>query len=109
MAAGATGYLQKETNRERLLETVRGVFRGELRVPAEVVRREREILVSFAQGMSYPQIAKERGIKSVTVRNAVYSIQHKLQVGSMQGLVVWAVRNGLLDDYAAEDATDGEG
>ena len=123
VAAGATGYLQKETDRERLLAAVRGVYRGELLVPVEVVRRvfvqirdaagtgdpaeaagltprEREVLVSFAQGMSYAQIAGARGVKTVTVRNAVYSIQHKLGVGSMQGLVLWAVRNGLLDDYA---------
>ena len=38
VAAGAAGYLQKETDRERLLSTVRGVFRGEVRLPAEVVR-----------------------------------------------------------------------
>ena len=123
VAAGATGYLQKETDRERLLAAVRGVFRGELLVPVAVVRRvfgqirdaagtgdaaeaagltprEREVLVSFAQGMSYGRIAEARGVKTVTVRNAVYSIQQKLGVGSMQGLVLWAVRNGLLDDYA---------
>ena len=123
VAAGATGYLQKETDRERLLAAVRGVYRGELLVPVEVVRRvfvqirdaagtgdaaeaagltprEREVLVSFAQGMSYARIAEARGVKTVTVRNAVYSIQKKLDVGSMQGLVLWAVRNGLLDDYA---------
>ena len=123
VAAGATGYLQKETDRERLLAAVRGVYRGELLVPVDVVRRvfgqirdaagagdaaeaagltprEREVLVSFAQGMSYGRIAEARGVKTVTVRNAVYSIQQKLGVGSMQGLVLWAVRNGLLDDYA---------
>ena len=123
VAAGATGYLQKETDRERLLAAVRGVYRGELLVPVDVVRRvfgqirdaagtgdpaeaagltprEREVLVSFAQGMSYGRIAEARGVKTVTVRNAVYSIQEKLGVGSMQGLVLWAVRNGLLDDYA---------
>ncbi len=122
VAAGATGYLQKETDRERLLSTVRGVFRGELRLPAEAVRgviaavrgvaeagdagdaagltaREREILISFAGGMSYARIAEQRGIKPVTVRNAIYGIQGKLGVTSMQGLVLWAARNGLLDDY----------
>ncbi len=125
VAAGATGYLQKETNRERLLSTLRGVFRGELRLPAEAVRgviaairdvseagdaadaagltaREREILVSFAGGMSYTRIAEHRGVKPVTVRNAIYGIQHKLGVTSMQGLVLWAARNGLLDDYDPE-------
>ena len=125
VAAGATGYLQKETGRDRLLSTVRDVAMGELRVPAEVVTRvfagirggaktgdaaagagltprEREILVSFAKGMSYIRIAEARGIKPVTVRNAVYGIQHKLNVGSMQGLVFWAVRNGLLEGHAPD-------
>ena len=122
VAAGATGYLQKETDRERLLSTLRSVFRGELRLPAELVRsvvaavrsvseagdpaetagltaREREILVSFAGGMTYARIAEQRGIRPVTVRNAIYGIQQKLDITSMQGLVLWAARNGLLDDY----------
>lgn len=125
VAAGAAGYLQKETDRERLLSTVRGVFRGELRLPPEVVRgvfaavrgtaevgdaaaaagltaREREILVSFAGGMSYTRIAEQRSVRPVTVRNAIYGIQQKLGVTSMQGLVLWTARNGLLDDYDPE-------
>ena len=125
VAAGATGYLQKETDRERLLSTLRGVSRGELRLPAGLARgvvaavrsvsepgdatkaagltaREREILVSFAEGTSYARIAEQRGVKPVTVRNAIYGIQHKLGVTSMQSLVLWAARNGLLDDYEPE-------
>ena len=119
VAAGATGYLQKETDRERLLSTVRDAVSGELRVPVEVVRRafeeirgggragdaaagltqrEREILVSVSQGMSYARIAEARGIKPVTARNAIYGIQQKLGVGSMQELVLWSVRHGLLGD-----------
>ena len=119
VAAGATGYLQKETDRERLLSTVRDAVSGELRVPVEIVRRafeeirgggragdaaarltqrEREILVSVSQGMSYARIAEARGVKPVTVRNAIYGIQQKLGVGSMQELVLWSVRNGLLGD-----------
>ena len=119
VAAGATGYLQKETDRERLLSTVRDAVSGELRVPVEVVRRafeeirgggraedaaaaltqrEREILVSVSKGMSYARIAEARGVKPVTVRNAIYGIQQKLGVGSMQELVLWSVRNGLLSD-----------
>ena len=119
VAAGATGYLQKETDRERLLSTVRDAVSGELRVPVEVVRRafeeirgngraedaaagltqrEREILVSVSKGMSYARIAEGRGVKPVTVRNAIYRIQGKLGVGSLQELVLWSVRNGLLGD-----------
>ena len=125
VAAGATGYLRKDTDRELLLSALRSVYHGEVCVPGDVVRRvftrirsgalaagaigvaklterEREILLSFARGMSYEEIARARGIKTVTVRNAVYGIQHKLGVGSMQGLVLWAVRNGLLDEYVGE-------
>ena len=71
VAADATEYLQKETDREQLLSAVRDVARGDLRLPTEIVRRtfeairgsgrtedaaagltsrEREILVSFGPG-----------------------------------------------------------
>ena len=121
ISAGATGYLQKESGLDRLLTTVRDVALGELRVPADVVtrvfagirggakaadaadhagltERQREILVSFATGLSYDRIAEVRGIKPVTVRNTIYRIQDKLGLDTMQGLVLWTVRNGLLDD-----------
>ena len=120
IAAGATGYLLKETGRDRLLSTVRDVATGELRVPSAVVtrvfagisvgektgdaadgagltQREREILISFAMGKSYAEIAEARGIKPVTVRNAIYGVQGKLRVETMQELVLWTVRHGLLD------------
>ena len=121
VAAGATGYIQKVSGMERLLTTVRGVAAGELRVPADVVTRvfariraeakqggekgvagltERnlEILTSFCRSMSYGKIAEARGVKPVTIRNAVYAIQGKL--GSARSRRWWsgAVRNGLLDD-----------
>ena len=119
VAAGATGYLQKVSGMDRLLSTVKVVAAGEMRVPPEVVRRvfakiragaklleeeaeltprEKEILASFSQGMSYAAIAEARGVKPVTIRNAIYTIQVKLGVGTKQEIVVWAVRNGLLDD-----------
>ena len=119
VAADATEYLQKETDREQLLSAVRDVARGDLRLPTEIVRRtfeairgsgrtedaaagltsrEREILVSFGLGMSYARIAEARGIKPVTVRNAIYGVQQKLKVKTMQGLVLWCVRNGMVGD-----------
>ena len=48
--------------------------------------------------MSYARIAEAREVKPVTIRNAVHGIQRKLGFGSKQEIVVWAVRNGLLDD-----------
>ena len=54
--------------------------------------------------MHYSRIAEARGVKPVTVRNAVYGIQQKLRVDTMQGLVLWSVRNGPLDNCEAEAA-----
>ena len=119
VAAGATGYLQKVSGMDRLLDTIRQVAAGELRLPADVVRRvfegirrgaepedesgpltqrEREILALFCRGLSYARIAELREVRPVTIRNAIYAIQGKLEVRSKQEIVVWAVRNGLLDD-----------
>jgi two-component system NarL family response regulator len=118
--AGATGYLQKDSGKERLLATVRDVAEGEFRIPGEVIRqllsgrrlshrgvaatevrkltaRQQEILTLFAQGLSYAQIAEVRGKRPLTIRNSIYGIQRKLQAKSKQEMVVWAVRNGLLD------------
>ena len=122
VAAGATGFLQKYSGKEKLLNTVREVADGEYRIPSNVLRsvfegirgtaeqkttdspksltqRDREILTLFAQGLSYAEIAEARNIQPLTVRNAIYSIQDKLGIDTKQELVVWAVRYGLLDDY----------
>ena len=121
VAAGATGYLEKYSRPEELVEAVLDVAAGRLRIPEKAVREafamvrsvrdlasrqalgnlttvERETLVLFASGTSYAQIAEARGKSTVTVRNTLYRIQEKLGVKTKQGLVIWAVRNGLLDD-----------
>ena len=119
VAAGATGYLQKVSGMDRLLSTLKLVAAGEMPVPPDVVRRvfarirreakaaeeedeltgrEKEMLASFCRGLSYAAIAEARGVKPVTIRNALYGIQSKLGLGTKQEIVVWAVRNGLLDD-----------
>ena len=48
--------------------------------------------------MSYARIAEAREVKPMTIRNAVYGIQRKLEFGSKQEMVVWAVRDGLLGE-----------
>ena len=59
---------------------------------------ERETLTLFASGRSYTEIAEARGNSTVTIRNTLYRIQEKLGAGRKQELVIWAVRNGLVDD-----------
>ena len=64
---------------------------------------EREMLTLFAGGGSYARIAETRGITTVTVRNTLYRIQDKLGIKTKQQLVVWAVRNGLVEDDVEVD------
>ena len=120
IAAGATGYLEKYSRPEELVESVVDVAEGRLRLPEQAMKRvftmfreyrthwshqplerltdvERDTLVMFARGMSYPEIAAERGKSTATVQNTLYRVQDKLGIERKQELVVWAVRNGLLD------------
>lgn len=120
LAAGASGYLQKFSGRDDLLTAVRDAVRGRSTVSVDMVRRalgaahrpptrghssgkpltvhERDILTHFARGNSYAEIAAIVGNSPITVRNTIYRIERKLGVATKQEIVVWAVRNGLLDD-----------
>ncbi len=118
VAAGAAGFVHKFSGSEELVDAVRRVAEGSLTVPDAAVRRafglisggpgpasgaqaltarQREVVALFARGKSYAQMAEDLGISSVTARNALYRVQDKLGVHSKQEMVVWAVRNGLLD------------
>ncbi len=118
IAAGASGFVQKYSGSVELVDAIRKVAGGGLMIPDDAVRRvfrlirggmammpgpkvltarEREVLAHFAKGKSYAGIAEDLEIGTVTVRNAIYRVQDKLGVESKQEIVVWAVRNGLLD------------
>ena len=121
IAAGATGYVEKFALPEALLSALSDVAEGRLSVPEEAVKQvfamlkgqrqldssrpadrltaiERQTLTLFARGTPYAEIAKQRGNSVVTVRNTLYRVQDKLGIETKQELVIWAVRNGLLDD-----------
>ncbi|MYA02764.1 MAG: response regulator transcription factor [Chloroflexi bacterium] len=121
IAAGATGFVEKYAPPEEFITAVSDVAAGRLRVPDEAVKRvfamlrgerplesikplerltaiERETLTYFASGTPYGEIARQRGISVVTVRNTLYRIQDKLGIETKPELVIWAVRNGLVDD-----------
>ncbi len=121
VAAGATGYLLKYSPPEEFVEAVLDVAQGRLRILDKAVREvfamvrrarapaarqavdelselELETVTLFASGKSYAQIAEARSNSTVTVRNSLYRIQDKLGISTKRELMIWAVRNGLLDD-----------
>lgn len=118
IAAGARGFIHKYVSGAELIKAVRRTARGLPHIPEEfmprliewlrdpdvasrgaeaLTPRQREFLTLFASGMSYGQIAGARGVSATTVRNSIYRIQDRLGLDSKQEIVVWAVRNGLLD------------
>ena len=111
---GAAGYLGKDTNPERLPETLRGVLRGEaalsrafvsrlveqfrergtrreLLIPgrraAELTGREWEVLDLLRQGLETNEIARRLFISDVTVRTHVAAVLRKLHVPDREAAV----------------------
>jgi len=128
VAAGATGYLQKYTQPDELVQAVVDVAEGRMRIPEKAVHQvfamvrgagqlaerqavsrltnvEQQTLTLFSSGKSYAQIAEARGKSTVTVRNTLYRVQDKLGIHTKQELVIWAVRNGLLDNVEVGNDT----
>lgn len=109
LRVGASGYLLKDTDPERLPEALRGVLRGEAALPrtlvarlidefrgptkrrkahiagrrgVELTSREWEVLDLMGEGLSTNQIAERLFVGAVTVRTHVASILKKLRVNS---------------------------
>ena len=120
IAAGASGYLMKDTGVDQLVAAIREIAEGRVNLTADALRRaatmirqdfgvsryrgpevltarETEILRLFCRGLSYQRIADAGGVSRSTVRNTVDRIQDKAGVSSKPEMVVWAVRAGLLD------------
>ena len=121
---GASGYLLKDTPRERLIEAIRDTAAGKTPVDpgiagklfAQVTQgttppdtsiaealseREREVLGLLARGMTNAEIAGQLYLSEGTVRNYVSAILEKLDVADRTQAAVLALRHGLA---APEDA-----
>ncbi len=112
LAAGATGYLLKETGTERILEALREVRRGgspmsrsiarrvveSFRPPGEspLSARETEVLAQLCEGHSYQRIAQALFISEDTVHFHIKNIYRKLQVHSKSAAVARALRDRLV-------------
>jgi DNA-binding NarL/FixJ family response regulator len=112
VAAGATGYLLKDTPLPQLAEAVRAAARGETvlappvaarlvsRMRAPVVDaptgRELEVLAGVARGPTNAEIGRELYIGEATVKTHLLRVFVKLGVDDRTRAVMVAVEHGLL-------------
>ncbi|MBL7258617.1 response regulator [Paractinoplanes lichenicola] len=111
VAAGAAGYLLKDSSRQQLAAAVRATARGETvlapRVAAkladhvrgtgpELTPRELEVLRCVATGMSNPETGRHLFISEATVKSHVMRIFEKLSVRDRTAAVTAAIARGIL-------------
>ena len=100
LQAGATGYLLKKTDPQRILESIRELSEGGSPMSSNIARklvnvfqemrksvrqeilseRENEVLQLLADGLLYKEIADRLQIAHGTVRQHIYKIYQKLHV-----------------------------
>jgi DNA-binding NarL/FixJ family response regulator len=110
LKAGAMGYLMKATLRRDLLDTIRAVYSGQRRVPAEVAselaqhamddaltEREIEVLKQVAAGCSNKVVAERLLITEDTVKGHVRNILSKLEASDRTHAVTIALRRGYFE------------
>ncbi len=109
MAAGAMGYLLKDTSQEKLLETIRTVHAGEKYLPKNLLEkishrkllpqlspREIHVLRLMMAGRSNRAIGVELGITESTVKSHVKNILIKMGVNDRTQAVTLAIQRGIL-------------
>jgi DNA-binding NarL/FixJ family response regulator len=112
VAAGATGYLLKDTPRRQLVDAVRAAARGEtvlappvaarlvsrMRAPVaeELTPREVEVLRAVSRGLSNAEIGRELYIGEATVKTHLLRAFAKLGVDDRTRAVTVAMERGIL-------------
>jgi two-component system NarL family response regulator len=109
LRAGAKAYLLKEGSVEQLVETIRAVHRGQVRIPQEVAAklaqrmtspeltaREMEVLRLIVAGNSNAEIGAALFITEATVKAHVNSILGKLDVSDRTQAVTTALKRGIV-------------
>lgn len=116
--AGASGYLLKDTPRQKIVEAIRGTVEGKSFVdPAiagkllnqvaskqtqptsiladKLTERELDVLRLIAKGINNSEIAAQLHLSEGTVRNHVSAILEKLGVSDRTQAAVIAIQHGL--------------
>jgi DNA-binding NarL/FixJ family response regulator len=115
LEAGCAGFVSKEGRFTELVDAIRAVAAGEVRVPASLLQdlanhlrprplslgddltpREHEVLVLLAAGKSTADIVETLVLSVHTVRNHIRNLLTKLQVRSRLEAVAVGMRLGLI-------------
>jgi two-component system NarL family response regulator len=109
LQAGAMGYLMKSTPQEEIVEAVEKVHRNKRCVPPQITqrlmetmardelsKRELEVLVLVARGLTNKEIAQQLSISDKTVRNHVTSCLLKLGADDRTEAATTAMSRGLI-------------
>jgi DNA-binding NarL/FixJ family response regulator len=115
--AGASGYLLKGMEAQRIVEAIKEVHKGGSVVQPQLARRllrhfqrqpspksttslsprEQEILVLISKGLSNPQVASTLGVSRATVRTHLEHIYSKLDVSNRTEAVTEGIKKGLIE------------
>jgi two-component system nitrate/nitrite response regulator NarL len=117
LQSGARGYVLKEASTEELVKAIEMVNGGETYFSSQVAtkalnqfvrggggggpftqltKREREVLIHIAEGLSNKEIANQLGVGVRTVETHRERIIRKLDIHSVAGLTRYAVAKGLV-------------
>jgi DNA-binding NarL/FixJ family response regulator len=117
LAAGANGYILKDTRPERVVDAIRSVTSGQAVFDAQVAERviqgrvapspgdnmaeplserEMDVLQLMAKGLSNKEIGRSLWISETTVKTHVSHILHKMGQADRTQAVLAAVRDGLV-------------
>lgn len=110
---GATGYLLKDTESDKLCEAIKAAAAGQVQLSPEVAarlvrevrapdspetltEREREVLLALTRGLSNSEIAEALFITEKTVKTHVSNILSKLNLPSRTQAALYALKIGLI-------------
>lgn len=112
LCAGATGYLTKNIEPDRLLESLDEVLKGGAPMTTSIAKRvirsfqrstespltsrETEVLQKLSRGKSYTMIADDLNINKETVRTHIKNIYQKLNVNSKAEAIERASKDRLI-------------
>ena len=110
LKAGARGYLLKSLLRRELLDTIRAVYAGQKRIPAELAEqvadhladdsltsREIEVLSLIAAGNANKIVADKLSITEETVKGHVKSILSKLGANDRTHAAMIGLKRGIIE------------